>query len=340
MGYDLFSKIASNTLTNFIIEIDLSNCSTQFKAEWNTNDNGRGRAYKSDGTELPCDWVNLDYNSGTGRVYIRFTGTYSSVTSNNIYLYPPIATNTQYSRTDTYGQNNVWQDSICVFLLDGDTTERSGKGYDLTNSGAVSQNPGYLFDDAGDYIDEQGSKISPTVFQSGFTYLFRIKAEGYGENNAGRIVNKYTGAGGYFYNYLYADTAYNLRFDLNGNIITSQNNFWAVSTWVNGAIRVESNGDTVIYKNGSSNTSSTLTTPSVITDVGELTIGNGGGSHIRTFDGIIDRIIFLPTTTGTPGWISEDNDQVEDNSVYWGTPQWVSGSNNGKLHVGIGISCC
>lgn len=341
MGFDLYSKTASNTISDFIVMIDLSNATSQFKSEWNTNDNGRGRAFKTDGTELATDWVNLNYSSGTGRVYIRWSGTYSSVISNNIKLYPPRATVSQYSRTDTYGQNNVWQDSLFAFLLDEGVTERSGKGYDLTNNNATAQNPGYLFDATGDYIDEGGSRIAASVLQSGFTMLFRIKPVSGGSASSAHIFNKLTGGTGYFVIFLINGQTY-ARINVGGGGTTyfnTANNFWTADTWTNGAFRLESDGTVSSYKSGSLDNSGSMDAPSNITDTGAITIGNSN-PHDRPFDGTIDRIIFLPTSVGTANWIEEDNSQVEDNSTYWGTPTYHQsslGRSNLAMRTGIYI---
>jgi hypothetical protein len=142
---------------------------------------------------------------------------------------------------------------------------------------------------------------------------------------------------------VYASTSYNviLRIYSGGGTdrIISQNNFWSVDTWVNGAFRIESDGSAAVYKNGTLDNTESINPPSNITGTGPMIIGNNGG-HTFTFDGIIDRVIFMDPLVATANWISEDNDQIEDNATYWGTPTYVGDGVPvlGKSCLGISMA--
>ena len=194
-GYDLATITnPSGALTDFVLLVDLSRMSATFKAAWNTSANGYGRAAKADGTELACDWINLNHTAKTGLLRVKWTGTLASSGTQQIRIYPPSTDNAQYAHDDTYGSDNAYTNTICYYPLDGDATERSGNGHEMTISGAVNVpalvGSGYDFDGIDDYITENIDKIPPSAFQSGFTISVVINPNSTGGGGFGRVVDK------------------------------------------------------------------------------------------------------------------------------------------------------
>ena len=325
MAYDKFIKTASNTIIDYIIVIDLSNCSTQFKAAWNTNSNGYGRAYKNDGTELACDWINLNYAAGTGIVKIRWSGIFSAVLPNILKLYPPISSRTQYSESSTYGKNNVYTDYIASYPLITGPEERTGKGYDLVVSGAVLQSGGgYFFDGDNDRLREGDNKISVENFQNDFTVLskFNMLSLG-GESDDGRLYEKAEGTNviNGFGSFCINLGVNSIGFKVNAGtpVITNELSF---STIYNSAITYDvSSGDVTHYINGSLNGTPASTNVAGITTTNPLTIGNRSSGIDKGFHGYIYGVDFISGILSA-NWINEYYLQDIDNTTYWGSSTW------------------
>ena len=125
-----------SALTDFTLIIDLAEIisdEADFGTAFNTDDQGRGRAYKSDGTtELACDWIDLDNSNSTGLLRVKFSGSLASTGTQTIRIYPPNTGNSQYAADDTYGSDNAYDDSWESYLpTQSDFLDRTSNGNDL-----------------------------------------------------------------------------------------------------------------------------------------------------------------------------------------------------------------
>jgi hypothetical protein len=343
MAYDKFIKTASNTIVDYVIVIDLSNCSAQFKSEWNTNGNGYGRAYKNDGTELACDWINLNYSAGTGIVKIRWSGIFSSVIQNTLKLYPPVSTRPQYSTSSTYGKNSVYADYIASYPLITGPEERTGKGYDLSVSGAVLQSGGgYFFDGSDDYIREGVSRISAESFQDDFTVLSKFNMSSLGGGTYGRLFEKAEGTSvvNGFNTYFIDYSGRKMGFKVNGgDTIFTEEISLSTTYYVASSYNVTT-GMTSNYINGAVSGTPASTNIPGITTTNPLTIGNRSDGTDRGFHGYIYGIDFINGIL-SENWINEYYLQNTDNATYWGSPTWEQDViSNPSLSISIRSAIC
>lgn len=127
------STKVSADLTDYVGYIDLSEMPAGF---WTTVQNGGGdiRITKTDGTtELAREIVSCDTGTSTGEVHFKLTGTLSSSTDTDIYVYFGNSGASDYAVDGTYGRNNVWTGYKLVAHLEGnsnDSTVNANNGTD------------------------------------------------------------------------------------------------------------------------------------------------------------------------------------------------------------------
>ena len=80
-------------LTDFTLMIDLSRMHASWWAAVDTADGTKGRAAKSDDTELATDWIDFNDSLETGWLRVKYTGTLSASGTQTIKIFPPVAAN-------------------------------------------------------------------------------------------------------------------------------------------------------------------------------------------------------------------------------------------------------
>jgi pimeloyl-ACP methyl ester carboxylesterase len=311
----------SNSLTDFVLEIDLSRMPTDFKNEWNTNDNGRGRAYTPEGTELPSDWYSLDYENGTGNVKVKWSGTLYSTGTQRLILCPPRSTNTQYAVTDTYGKNNVYTDAVAIWPMNGDLTERSGKAYTLSaNNGAVAQaGGGYQYDGANDYTAESvGSRIAAATFQSPFTVAMKINPYGYGEGGYGMIIQKSV-ANNSDDGFVIAMNGTNAKIYARvnaGSLISSNSNTAIIGQLSTIVVTFAIDGTINFYSNGTTKGSGQTGALSGIVATTAIFVGSYTNTTFA-YDGFV-RYMEIWSGEKSGAWASQKYLQESDQETFWG----------------------
>lgn len=133
------STKVTGDVTDFPLYVDLS----ELPASFHTNvrsDGGDIRVTTTNGvTELPREVVLYNAGSDTGELHFKNTGTLSSSTDTDFYIYYGNSSATDYTETDTYGSEAVWSDYVGVWHLE----EASGTRYDSTdNDNDVTENGG------------------------------------------------------------------------------------------------------------------------------------------------------------------------------------------------------
>ena len=127
------SKVV-NDLEDFPIYINLAD----LPADFHTNvrsDGGDIRVTKADGkTELAREIVFYSSSTDAGELHFKNTGTLSSATDTDFYIYYGNSGAKDYSASSTYGRNNVWTDYEAVYHLEG-RADSTGKGRTLSQQG-------------------------------------------------------------------------------------------------------------------------------------------------------------------------------------------------------------
>lgn len=326
-GYDIFTVTnPSAPLTDFVLLVDLSNCSADFKAAWNTNLNGYGRCYKGDGvTELACDWTALNYSAGTGFVRIKWSGSLSSSGVQKIQLFPPNTENSQYASGDTYGSYAAWSDAIAAYTFDSGPGEQSGNGNDLAVTGAVNEPcklaNGYTFDGS-DSLMETGGYLNPTSLQSGFTVLAWVNRTGGGSPYIVGKDDAVTAQDGFYIRYSDGNQYLVSRVDGGATPVSAVGSI--PIGWSHIAVTFSAAGLITHYVNGSlSGTPASSNALSAITTTSVLSIGNASHSSAYGFIGCIDDVRVIPSVLSAE-WIAEEYAQANDNSTFIGSPVWVN----------------
>jgi len=332
-GYDIATiSNPTSSITDFTLLVDLSRMSSMFKSSWNTSEQGRGRAAKLDGTELACDWINLNHAAKTGWLRVKWIGALASTGTQRLRVYPPNTENTAYAVGDPYGRNAAYSGAIAIYPFDGDAKGRSGNEYDLTVSNATQTagkiGQAYSFNGSNSYIAEGASKIPVLAFQSGFTFHALIKPNSYGEVNLGTLLSKDDDGNGLNGIRINISSVAGNRIicrihNVASNCLSAVNSI-TLSQWNTIDITMLSTKGN-IYINGSlsGNADQLLSDESLITTSNPITIGNRSGATDRTFDGLIDDVQ-LWTGAKSTAWIGEEFAQGNDQSAFWGTWTWVS----------------
>lgn len=148
-------------LTDFTLLIDLADLPASWWAAVDTADGTKGRAAKSDGTELPCDWIDFDNGASTGWVRVKWSGTLAAAGTQTLRIYPPVDANASVAAGDTYGQYAAYDDDWQAYLpLAEDFDDRTSNGIDGTAAGGMAAGdstgpdgfPSAGLDDTDDYV--------------------------------------------------------------------------------------------------------------------------------------------------------------------------------------------
>jgi hypothetical protein len=101
-----------SALTDFTLMVDLSTMSASWWSAVDTADGTKGRAAKSDGTELATDWIAFDNSAKTGWLRVKWTGTLAASGSQVLRIYPPNTANSSNAANATYGQYAAYDASL------------------------------------------------------------------------------------------------------------------------------------------------------------------------------------------------------------------------------------
>lgn len=129
------TKVGSDQ-TDYPIYIDLSDLDSDFWA--NVQDGGGDiRITKVDGTtEIPREVVSCDTSTTTGEVHAKHSGTLSSSTDDEVWVYYGNSGASDYAVTDTYGRNNVWDSGYSLIAhLNEDPSGSAPQIIDSSGSG-------------------------------------------------------------------------------------------------------------------------------------------------------------------------------------------------------------
>ena len=152
-GYDTISHTNNTGVSiNYTFLVNLNLGTTDFKASFNSDSGGRGRASKTDGTtELACDF--LYPNSSTNECWAVVNwGSLASGSTATIRLFAPNTSNSEYVASDTYGQYNAYRSAIKGYYPKGGGSDRTINQSTLTAVGSVTEgDTSTVYGDATDY---------------------------------------------------------------------------------------------------------------------------------------------------------------------------------------------
>jgi hypothetical protein len=164
---------------------------------------------------------------------------------------------------------------------------------DLTNNNTITATSLAYASDGTFSFDGSANKVelftSNSFISNGFTLSAFIKPLSAGGASFGRIFDKTnndTGSAAGVFLYMNANPIVTLQIN-NGNSITTTSNSVPYSVWTNITATVTGSGNSVIYINGISNVSATLSLPNTITNTLPLTLGNRANATDRGFSGNI-----------------------------------------------------
>ena len=145
----------SSTLTDYTALIDLTDLPALTKADWNSDDGGRGRAYKyGTATELACDFIDSDYSAGTGVLAVKWTGNLENSGTQQVQIFLPNTGSSEYLSSDTYGSDNAYKAAIKgLYPLQADGNDRTSNANNLT----AYNTPSYVAGPIGKMADLNGT---------------------------------------------------------------------------------------------------------------------------------------------------------------------------------------
>ena len=327
--YDLATVTnPGSALTDFTLIVDLSNCTSDFKSGWNTDSNGYGRAaIHASGTELPCDWIDLDYSAGTGLVRVKWSGTLAASGTQQLRLYPPNTSNSQYSARDTYGSDNAYDSSTWGYWPMHDANDRTSNGYDLTGSGGISfGGVSGLIGDCTNFDDGSSQYVESQTnfdFSSDWSYSCLVNFDT-GSGDQALLANPDENDP-LFWRDEYA-SGDRLGLYIVGGTTGYDSTALGTGTWYHAGVGAGSTSP--IYSDGSSGGSGD--------DIVDLTTASyprigawSGGSPGRLLDGKLQHIM-LSTTQRSADWFAEESSQLKDNSTFWGSWAWQGGAGGNQ----------
>ncbi len=344
-GYDSATiSNPSSALTDFTLMIDLSRMSASFKSAWNTDDNGRGRACKSDGTtELACDWIDLDNSAGTGWLRVKYTGSLASSGTQVIRIFPPTTTNTQYSASDTYGSDNAydanWEgywtleedpSGAAPQIIDRTSNSRDGTTVGSMTSGdlvSAQVENGLDFDGINDGVGM--GAIALLGIGSSFTFSAWVSPTAQTEHDG--TCQVICGDGSSNRNWQWRVTAgvvQLIRFNTGNGVIETVAGSTDMRSqgWQHMVARFDTTNGTELFLDDTSEATSSNTT--VNNDNNSLVaLGINDRDDNERWDGLMDECQ-IHSTARTDAWIAEEYAQTNDNATFWGTWTW-SGSSGG-----------
>jgi hypothetical protein len=312
-------------------------------AEVDTTDGTKGRAAKDDETELATDWIDFDDTAETGWLRVKWSGTLASSGTPVLRIYPPVAANSSYAASDTYGSDNAYDPNWEGYWPDGGETDRTSNGNDGTANGGVTiggatgkVGDATDFDGSNDYIScADSASLSVTGSITLFCWLNIDSAPSsfYSLIRKRRVTSD-------SYQFLLNSSSQPQLFIDTGSPVNQTGSALSTSTWEH-CVGSWDSSNIRVYNNGSLSGGPTAQTGSMSDTTDTLNIG-GTDDQSWTVDGRMDDVQ-LHSTARSADWISHEYDQSNDNATFWGTWTWsaASSADDGaifqRIYRGVGI---
>lgn len=321
--------------TDFPIYVDLSLLPSGFHQHVNQIDARDIRVTKGDGTtELPREVVNYDASRHTGELHVKYSDTLSSSTDTPIYIYYGNQNASDYSVSDTYGRNNVWDSNYKTVLhLNQASTGAANEFIDSTsNANHLSGNA-----TASRRPARSTGKLNyaQNFTASAAQYLIQSSASNLGTMNASQTVSvwyKVASNPSVLQDHVcLEDTAYSIHscmyFTAAGNIGMGSDWNSPFTQWIATTAPAAGswhhivwtwNGTTNrLYVDGTEATNNT-TAPGVSAAIAHIWVGAAQNSNdtVSKFNGDIDEVQFS-TTPRSATWISTQYNNQNSPSTFF-----------------------
>jgi hypothetical protein len=323
-GYDTATVTnPGSALTDFTLMVDLSKASASWWAVVDTADGTKGRAAKSDGTELATDWIAFDNGAKTGWLRVKWTGTLAASGSQVLRIYPPNTSNSSNAANATYGSDNAydasWEGYWPLGEASGDAIDRTSHSLDAADSGTLTYSQTGKI---GNAVDFGGGGFGFTPPSLGTTYSLLTWAKTDSTSGTSGLFLHRDGFG-LPIGFQIERSNSNVEFQVRDNALvlarsTKSSLFADTSTWYHVA-GVRNSNDVTCYGNASAATTDTKSFGTLTVSAG-ATIG-GALNGVAAWNGLLDDVQ-LHSVARSADWIAEEYAQTNANATFWGTWTW------------------
>lgn len=312
----------SGDIAGYSAIIDLSNLDSDYKSNWNSDDNGRQRAaLNSDGTELASDLINSDYSSGTGlqRIYVGNAYAAATQAARTVRAYPANTANAQYAHDDTYGSDNAYDSYWWGYWPNGGGTDRTSNSHDMTAVGSPSI--GGASGQIGNATDFNGSDQYCYVASVPSSYPVSMMCWHRPDTVSTSQVPLCVCGSTINVRLLQSNDGTRARI---GSTYDSLYSVLGIDTWEHFAGRFTSS-EIEVYDDGVGSGSPESNSESFPSETYTAISGfNYNTVWIGVYDGIIQEAQ-LHIAERADDWIAQEYNQTNDNSTFWGTWTWQGG---------------
>jgi hypothetical protein len=310
-----------SALTDFTLMVDLSKASASWWSAVDTADGTKGRAAKSDGTELATDWIAFDNSAKTGWLRVKWTGTLAASGSQVLRIYPPNTSNSSNAANATYGSDNAydasWEGYWPLGEASGDAIDRTSHSLDAADSGTLTYSQ---TGKVGNAVDFGGGEFTFTPPSLGTTYSLLTWAKTDSTSgNRGLLLNRDTPPIRFQLDQNGADARMIVRDDASVIATSTKASLFAdTSTWYHVA-GVRNGNDVTCFGNASAAAAGTASFGTLTVSAGATIGGTQGG--VGAWNGLLDDVQ-LHSAARSADWIAEEYAQTNDNATFWGTWTW------------------
>lgn len=122
----------------FIVDLALARVGARFWANVNS-DLSDVRFSDGQGNMLPCYVHVYDYSGKTGMAFGRWVGPWESSGTHEVWIHYGNSSATTPAVDHILGRNNAWRNELLAFCIDGDGTDYSRVGQNLTGNGSPTE---------------------------------------------------------------------------------------------------------------------------------------------------------------------------------------------------------
>lgn len=353
-GYDTAPATGSaaiSTQPGFSQIADLSRLSESWWAKAEDTSPTRARVWSEDGTaEYAFDIIAYNHSAHTGHVIWNRTAS-TTASANRVRIYPPVAANSAYAASATFGSDNAYAATTELYLpldeavntdpggyVDRTSNDNDGTGVSMLLTEVAGQvGIAQDFDGSVDYISL--GDVASTEFTGDLTLQAWIDVNSAGSSgDFFRIIARNGDGETQANNYLYQMYLQNIggtlflsyfhEYGLGTNVLINSANSVSVSGYHHVAITRDATAKTItFYVDG---VVGDATGYSDNADGGGLTVLDIGAasddsSGIRAFSGAIDEPTVYPLVLPA-NWIDLYYRLTSDQAAYWGIWTWTAPS--------------
>lgn len=317
--------------TDFTLLIDIGNFSAEFGSNIQS-DGGDIRCTKADGTELPFDLIDFDYNSGdpTGIIRVKFSGAGATGSPNVVRVWYGYTGGTAvaYDASETYGSYNAYDSNTEIYLPLHDANDRTSNGRDGTPTGTPSDVTGKIggakdFGGSSYYALSGLTSVLSTANSWTVSFWMKRPATPTTEGVMGSAASGSDAMG------ITLRNDNELRATFYDGSFVSKSGSIGSTAWHQITMRKDGSSLALLINNaaatGSNDASLSITV--------STTIGNRNGGTLPYYGALDD--VQISSVARPDAWITDEYNQSNDNATWWGA--W-SETDTGGGGTPIGIA--